>query len=76
MTEFENLPNITYLPVLWADEGAQINSSQADEFKKQVYLPLELVWIGSIGGIAFAGVMTVAHLIPLLIIGICKCKKK
>ena len=44
-----NLPEVDVFPVLWADEGADLDETNADKFKDAVLKPSQLVNGLSIG---------------------------
>ena len=69
-TAMEKLPNIDLFPILWADEGAELDEDGANEFKDMVEKPIKIVNGVSIGlGIVAGSVLFVIGVITLMCSG-------
>lgn len=69
-TAMEQLPSIDLFPILWADEGAELDEEGANDFKDMVETPIQIVNGLSIGlGIVVGSVLFVIGVITLMCSG-------
>lgn len=69
-TAMKQLPSIDLFPILWADEGAELDEEGANDFKDMVETPIKIVNGLSIGlGIVVGSVLFVIGVITLMCSG-------
>ena len=61
----KNAPDV-YLPVMWFDEGAEIDKKWSRKFKNIVQVPFLLVDIFSYSGIVIGAILFIGSVIGLL----------
>ena len=65
-TVTENLPKVELFPILWADEGADLDTTNADKFKDAIVKPSNIVFGLSIGmGMVLGALLVIGGIVCL-----------
>ena len=65
----KNLPKVELFPILWADEGGDLDTANADKFKDAIVKPTNLVL-----GLSIAFGMVLGAI--LVFVGTCMCLRR